>query len=606
MCGILGAVETVGDGRHRAGLHQWVEAAIGGLRHRGPDAEGTVHGDRVHLGSRRLRIHDTSGHADQPFETADGRHVIIFNGAIFNHRDLRDDLRRRGHRFRTDCDTEVLLQALVEWGADVLPRLDGMFAFAWHDRRRGRVLIGRDKLGIKPLYYVRHGEFLLFSSEIKPMLRHPMVPRALNRAAVPEFLAFQFVMPPRTLFRDILVLPPGHCLWFDPGLTEPLRLDAYWQITDGLCDDRSAPSVEEALVDSVRRVWDADRTVGIQLSGGVDSSLVTAISATALGRTDPRTYSVIFDDSRSRYYLPRSEEAYINRVVDQYNTQSHLYLFDQDAVRPALAEAIWWHEAPLHGPSTCLYMLFARAIADQVTVLLTGEGADDIFLGYFADWQFDAVSRSLFKMFVREPTLARLVGADGVASARAQREALAASPRLAAMTPRQRASALTIETVLHGLLARHDRMFMAASIEGRPPFCTDAMVRARFALDDDRVHDGRDGKVVLKDYCARFFGHDFAYRKKIGFSVPFGDWCADPGYWRGYVDRLDHDWVGSLMDTAPLVAHQALPEGADKWSQQNLNMIFAVTQLQLFSDIFFRATSPDTPAAWQAVVPRGA
>lgn len=602
MCGIMGAVSLRPTSDLESIFDAWLTRGLAAMEQRGPDASGRFVERGLALGSRRLRIHDLDSRADQPLLSQDGRRVVIFNGAIFNYRALREELEQLGHVFRTTSDTEVVLAAIEQEGPKAFKRFQGMFSVAWYDRDARRLVLGRDKFGIKPLYTYSANGLFAFASEIKPLLAHPQIPRSLNPDAVAEFVAFQFVAPPDTLFHDIKVFKPGHYVDFiiDDPVPPP---SPYWRIDSGLIGDPGAPSVEEALEVSLRRCWDSDRPVGIQLSGGVDSSLLTALSHDRLGRRNLETYSVIFDDHQIEYYLPRSEERWIQRVAKQFGAANEAHLFSMEEVSPALAESIWYHEHPLYGASSCLYMLLARHIRDKATVLLTGEGADDIFLGYFSDWEFSANPRSFFKTFVNMKLVSELFGPNGEEQAFAKRLALAAEPRLDGMTGLQKASVMTIETVLHGLLARHDRMFMSQSIEGRPPFCTEDMVRARFALDDTEIKDDTVGKLVLKRLAERYFDKDFVYRKKIGFSVPFGDWCANPYVWRGYVERLNFDFLSDLIDVAPLRERLAMPEGAAKWSGQNLNLIFSLTQLQLWHDIFIDSPDPLVPTAWQHVLP---
>ena len=600
MCGILGAVATESVAPW---VEPWLAKGLHALSRRGPDSGGSFVEGNVVLGARRLRIHDLDTRADQPFRSADGSQVVVFNGAIFNYRDLREELRGLGHTFVTTSDTEVAMAALDEWGPGAFSRFDGMFAIAHLDRRSGRLVVGRDRLGIKPLYVHQSDSLLAFASEVKPLLAHPAIPRALRREALPEFVAFQTVMPPRTLFEGIDVLPPGHWLELDVRRGPAPRRHHYWRMDVPTMTPDDAPDVEHALTTSLRQCWDADRDVGIQLSGGVDSSLVTAISYETLGKRDIRTYSVIFDDSEIKYYAPRSEESWIREVAEKYDARNDAYLFDREQVRPAFAEGVWYHEAPLNGPSTCLYMLLAKAIADDVTVLITGEGADDIFLGYFNDWQFSEDPRQLFKMFVGADLIEGLFGKGGVDSAIGSRVDLANADRLAGMTPFQKATVITAETVLHGLLARHDRMFMSQSIEGRPPFCADTVVRSRFGLPDEEIHGPRGGKLAIKKLAARHFGDPFVYRTKIGFSSPFGDWCSDPAWWRDYVDGLDLDKLGDLMDVEPLRARLAMEEGKDKWSGQNLNLLFTLTNFQLWHAMYIESADPLTENAWKEALP---
>lgn len=589
----------------RRQTEQWLSQCDRLLFHRGPDSGGTIIEERVAVGARRLRIHDLSMSADQPFEGQDGRISLVYNGAIFNFRDLRRELESEGYTFTTDGDTEVIATGYAAWGESVFARFDGMFAVAILDRARKRLVLSRDKLGIKPLFLFRNEKFWAFSSEIKPLLAHSEIPREVNREAVSEQLAFQFVMPPRTLFKGIEVFLPGHVASVDLE-TGDTSIRAYWQIDGNLVANENALDIEEALEKSLQRCWDADRPTGVQLSGGVDSSLVCLLSGDRLGVQDYPTFSVLFDDSIAEYYLPRSEEAFIVRIAEQCSLENFSWTFEADEVRPALAEAIWFNEQPLYGPSTALYMLLAREIKKYVTVLITGEGADDIFLGYFQDWDFTLSPEGLFKFFIGRPILEELVGRNGVDQAVAARWDLVNCGRLDGMSLRQKASVATIETVLHGLLARHDRMFMSNSIEGRPPFCTDEMILSRFAMDDNLVHDGRYGKLALKRLLSGYTDHKFAFRKKIGFSAPFGDWCSRASWWNGYVSNIDHDVMSQFVNIDELRRHEALPEGRDKWSNQNLNLVFSLTQLQLWHDIFFGAQDFSTAEAWQRHVPQRA
>ena len=245
MCGIVGTVRVNADVSVDAFARQaerWLTKCDRLLFHRGPDSGGTLIEDRVALGARRLRIHDLSVMADQPFQTADGRIALVFNGAIFNFRDLREELKTEGHAFTTDCDTETIAVGYAAWGERIFERLDGMFAVAILDRSRKRLVLARDKLGIKPLYIVRNSEFWAFSSEIKPLLAHPEVPREVNSDAVSEQLAFQFVMPPRTLFKGIEVFMPGHVASVDL-VTGETETRAYWQIDGDLIESEGAPSL---------------------------------------------------------------------------------------------------------------------------------------------------------------------------------------------------------------------------------------------------------------------------------------------------------------------------------------------------------------------------
>ena len=601
MCGFVGIVHLAASGVCDT---SWLASGNELLTHRGPDAGGLYRDDNVGLASRRLRIHDVDARADQPMSDPTGRYIIVFNGAIFNFLELKQELSALGYTFQTHSDTEVAMLALAHWGRAAFARFDGMFAIAFYDRQRQRILIGRDKLGIKPLYVHQSSTELLFSSEIKPLFHNPRVPRRLNAAAVPEFIAFQTLTPPATLFDGIEVVRPGYGLEVEIANSRVPESFCYWRVEDlAHADRRQIISAEQALEVSLRRCWNADRHVGVQLSGGIDSSLVMALSNKTLGHDDIDTFSVVFDDDQIKYYIPRSEEKYIRQAAGLYGGNLNLHQFGPQQVQRAFAEAIWYHEAPLNGASTCLYMLLARAIHNHVTVLITGEGADDIFLGYFADWNFTADPSSLFKMFVGAPGLTALFGPDGVAAAQASRLAISDDPAMDGLTNHSKATVMTVKAYLHGLLARHDRMFMSHGIEGRPPFCTDEMLAARFALDDHQVQDGQTGKLVLKQLAEKYFTHDFVYRKKIGFSAPFGDWCSSHEWWRGYVDATDLDFVSQFADVTPLRRQRDMPEAKEKWSDQNLNLAFSWMNLRCWHRMFIESDDPASAEAWQKTTP---
>lgn len=583
-------------------IRPWLAQCDRLLFHRGPDSGGAYINENVVLAARRLRIHDLSENADQPFELTDHGVTLVWNGAIFNFRHLRRELEKQGCHFKTDCDSEVLGVGYSHWGDSVFERLDGMFALAILDRNRNRFILARDKLGIKPLFIYRSEKFWAFSSEIKPLLAHPNISKKVNFEAVSEQMAFQFIMPPRTLFKGIDVFLPGHLAIVDFG-TGTTQTRPYWQMSADLVSRVGTEDIEDAFETSLKRCWDSDRSVGVQLSGGVDSSLICLLSQDRLKMNHFQTFSVLFDDSTARFYLPRSEETYIQRISRQCGLQNFSYTFDAEKVRPALAEAIWFNEQPLHGASTVLYGLLAREIKKHVSVIITGEGADDIFLGYFENWNFNLSPEGLFKFFIEKPTLMNLFGDKGFDSAISQRWDLINCPRLDGFTLRQKASVATMETVLHSLLARHDRMFMSNSIEGRPPFCTDKMINARFAMNDELVHNGKTGKLSFKQMLKAYTDHDFAFRKKIGFSAPFGDWCSDPTWWNGYVQAINSDLIAEFANVDALRHHQALPDGREKWSHQNLNLIFSLAQFQLWYDIFFETTDLTNPATWQSRVP---
>jgi len=606
MCGIAGLLTFDPEERPLSG--PWMDRAMDLMVPRGPDAEGRWTDYGITMGARRLRIHDITPRSDQPFISADGAQVIVFNGAILNYRDLQVELRALGHRFRTTSDTEVALAALIQWGAEeAFRRFEGMFAIAWYDRRAKRLVLGRDKFGIKPLYLHRTAKRLVFASEIKPILAHPKIDRCIDPLVLPEQFAYQTIMPPRTIFRDIELLTPGHCLEASVEGSEFRVIErCYWRLDASLVE-RPATwiDIEEIVADSLARCMSMDRRVAIQLSGGVDSSLLAALASNRLGYRETSAYSVIFDESRHHYAQVRSEEPYVRQVVERCGMSLVTSCFDDRAIALSLPEAVWHQETPLYSANTVLYLLHARDMRGKVEVLVSGEGADDIFLGYFDNAVFTDNPLSYTNMYLKPAQLSALFGADGPDQGTARRLDLMADDRLRGMTHAQKASVMTIKTVLHGLLGRQDRMLMAYSIEGRPPYCTEALVRARFAIPDTEIHGSSGGKIKLRQLAARYFGDDFAYRRKQWLAGPVSDWCSNPTIWRPYVDAIDWDVLGAYFNPDPIRRLLAMDEGAAKWSGSNLALAFTAVNFSLWHRMFIESSSTFDKLGWRAFVPLG-
>ena len=595
MCGFTGILSL--NNEHNKYNSIWLDVASNLIAHRGPDSGGSYNDGPFKIAARRLKIHDLSESADQPFVDIRDRYVLCYNGSIFNYKDLRKQLISLNYRFNTESDTEVVLYSLIEWGKAALEKFNGMFTLCFYDKITKNIILARDKLGIKPLYYYIDSKNIIFSSEIKPILMHKSVKREVNKDAVPELFSFQTIMPPQTLFKNIYNLLPGKGIEINKDRVR--KEFTYWDIIS-LIDNENLKymNIEDSLNLSLTRCWDADRNIGIQLSGGVDSSLITAISHDELNIRNIDTYSVIFDDSKIKYYLPRSEESYINTVSKQFNTNSNLYTFNNNQIMSALAESIWHHELPIFGASTCLYLLLSREIKKHTTVIMTGEGADDIFLGYFSNKKLSN-NQSFFKTFCDNNTVLKNFGTNGLESALSSRLDLLNSSKYSKLSNINKTTILTIKSYLHGLLARHDRMFMANGMEGRLPFCTDEMLLNRFSLNDDEIHNKNDGKVIIKKYAEKYFKSEFVYRKKIGFSSPFGDWCADKNIWRGYYDNLSLEFVSEYGNADVIRDHNKLKENKEKWSNQNLNCMFSWINFQTWYEIFFNSKDISNKSAWE-------
>ena len=376
MCGICGLVGTEpGD------VQPMVDAQLGSLAHRGPDARGSFAAERAIIGQNRLAIIDLET-GDPPITNEDQSVAAVLNGEIYNFRELRASLKRGGHAFRSRGDTEVIAHLAEELDAvELARRLDGMFAFAVWDERRRRLVLGRDRVGKKPLFYRASGGRLAFASEIKALLADAAAPRRLNEHAVPAYLTFGYVPTPYTFFEGIRSVPPGHVLTFEPG-GEPV-IERYWEPplagTNGerleLSLHDAATEVRRRLRDAVRRRLVSDVPLGAFLSGGIDSSAVVGLMA---GIVDGPvlTFTIGFED-RHGY----DERPYARLVAERHGTDHHEFVVRPDAV-DLVERLVWHHDQPFGDSSAVPTFLLSEMTRRHVTVALSGDGGDELFAGY--------------------------------------------------------------------------------------------------------------------------------------------------------------------------------------------------------------------------------
>jgi len=393
MCGICG-IYYVDPGQkvERHVLQHMTDALI----HRGPDDEGLYLGDGVGLGMRRLSIIDLVT-GKQPISNEDGSVWIVFNGEIYNHLTLRSELERKGHRFRTRADTEAIVHAYEEYGAHCPEHLNGMFAFAIYDSRSRRLLLARDRLGIKPLYYTFDGRRLVFGSELKSLLRAPGVPREIDFQALDAYLTFEYIPAPLSIFRGVAKLPQAHTLTLEQG---QLRLRQYWDVAFGL-GEAMAKSEQEwgeelvaLLADAVKIRLMSDVPLGAFLSGGLDSSSVVAMMSRAMDRP-VKTFSIGF--SEATY----NELDYARTVARAFGTEHHEEIITPDAV--SLTETLVAHlDEPLGDFSIFPTYMVSRMTRQHVTVALSGDGGDELLAGYDT-----YVADRLARAYVRLPRVLR-------------------------------------------------------------------------------------------------------------------------------------------------------------------------------------------------------
>ena len=539
------------------------------LAHRGPDGEGLVADGPAGLAHRRLAIIDPQG-GRQPLSDETGAVWLACNGEIYNHAGLRRELEEKGHRFRTASDNEVIVHLYEEHEDRCVERLRGMFAFALWDRRRSRLLLARDRLGIKPLYYAEGQDALLFGSEIKSILASGSITAAFDESVLPEYLATRFVSGEETFYRGIRKLLPGHLLTWTPG--GPARPRRYWTIPDpqegeGTTLEEAARGLRLRLEEVVRAHLMSDVPVGLFLSGGLDSSGLALLMAGAGAGTFP-TFSVGFDDQET------SELAYA-RLAAQAARSEHRHV----TVRPeqffAILPRLVWHEdEPIAFTSSVPLYFVSRLAAAHVKVVLTGEGADELFLGYnryrvtawnerlaetywrlvpstlrgstgrlihglprglrrYAERTFlahDPGPRDLFcENFAVFPSFVQrhLLRHPELADEHDPHAGVLRAYQAARGDPLDRMSRADLQTYLVELLMKQDQMSMAASIESRVPYLDHELVEYAAALPARFKLRGWRTKAVLRAALRDLVPRPILTRRKMGFPVPLGRWLRE-------------------------------------------------------------------------------
>lgn len=582
MCGIVGFTTT--PGRRPAGAQRAVLGAMmDAIRHRGPDGDG-VHlaplagaaGPALALGHLRLAILDL-GTGDQPMRSADGRRVIVFNGEIYNYVELREELRAVGQVFRTSSDTEVLLAAWDQWGPDCFARLRGMYAFAIHEPATGRLILGRDPFGKKPLLWFRDGDDLVFASEFAGLAAHPAFCARIDPQGLAHYMRMKYVPGPATLIAGVTQLPPGHWAEFD-GTRLTVRRHYGLPVQAGTPGGPAALPWTEgtvrafagALTDAVRIRLRSDVPLGAFLSGGIDSSAVVAIMARETGRP-VRTFSIGFTEAEY------SELWAARLVAGRFGTDHHELTISPDLFLDKFEEVTWQRGAPLSEMADVPLYYLSKLAAGHVKVVLSGEGSDELLAGYPKHWGdflaeryqrlvpavldpllLDVPHRLLPYRFRRAAILLRAARErDFLARQQAwfglmtAGDAAALCPGLFAgcrpfvweedpgpqVGPVARALAFDKTVWLPGtLLERGDRMTMAASIEGRMPFMDKDLAAFVATLPPQAFLDGRSGKTVLRRAMAGILPDEILTRPKVGFRVPVHEWLR--GRLRGFARDL--------------------------------------------------------------------
>jgi len=621
MCGVAGFVTTTPDSGSVAHLGRMTEA----LRHRGPDDFGFYHDQWAHLGHRRLSIIDVAGGC-QPLLNESGSLVIIYNGEVYNHADLRPALERDGHRYGTRSDTETVLHAYTQHGPACLELFRGMFAFAIWDKNARRLFCARDRLGIKPLYYYWDGRLFAFASEIKALFEHPAISPALDDEILPEVLAFGYASGDRALFRGIRKLMPAHHLTLDLSAREPeLQIQQYWDVqpTPAPSDTDWIAETRRRLEKSVQMRLMSDVPLGMFLSGGIDSTAIAAILKRST--SGPlKTFAVGYD-------IPQfSELSYAAQAARAIGTEHFETTIGPDDFFTALPRLIWHEDEPIAWPSSVSLYFVSKLASEHVKVVLTGEGSDELFGGYeryrWHLWNQSAAHRYAavpygFRRWVRKqatasrllsPSLRRKLGHTFLARdnslealfldnfycafSRLDRGRLLLAPdsaydhyldhfnRSVASSTLQRILYADQKTYLVELLMKQDQMSMACSIESRVPFLDHTLVEFAASIPDQLKIHGSVQKYVLKKAVHDLVPRSILRRPKMGFPTPLRQWLREPCSEPVYQALQSRDgWLATHFDRKQVAA---LIERHRSGAEDATDRIWRLLNLQLWADLF--------------------
>jgi asparagine synthase (glutamine-hydrolysing) len=637
MCGIAGLYRFDPAARVEPAL---VGAMGARLAHRGPDEEGVFVGENVGLAHRRLSIIDlAAGH--QPLFNEDQSVVVVFNGEIYNHRDLRTTLQARGHRFATRSDTEVILHGYEERGEDSVSDLRGMFAFALWDRRRRRLVLARDRVGIKPLYYYQGPDFLAFASEIKALLVCPGVPRELDSEALDLYLSLRYVPGPRTLFKGIRKLEPGHLLVRDGYGSWSKR---YWDLplpSPGPHDAAAAARrFEETLEESVRLHLMSEVPLGVFLSGGLDSTAVLALLTRVARGERLKTFTVGYEPSTADA-VEANEFDYARLAAESFGAEHQEIRLGDEQFQDTLADVVWHLDEPVADPACVPLFHVSRLARSEITVVLSGEGADEILGGYPIYRRMLGIERAqrwagsplaalapLAARSAAQPRLRQFLRSTGLPLERRYRGVSRAFLPETKATLLGRAapddllddifgrryaavqSASALERMLYvdtkiwlpdDLLVKADKMTMANSQELRVPFLDHHVVELAAAAPSALKVNGSGSKLLLRQAMNGIVPRAIIERSKKGFPVPtvpllqrLGGFTRELLLGRDSAcrSRFDAGVVARLLDE-----HE---RGKARWDQE----LWSLLVFELWHGIFLdRRIEPGAEAANRRAAP---
>lgn len=628
MCGICGKLYFDGS---RPVEPVVIDAMTDVMDHRGPDDRGTFIGKGIGLGHRRLSIIDLSPLGRQPMSNEDGSVSVVFNGEIYNYLPLRDELIKRGHSFKSATDTEVIVHAYEEYGTDFVTRFNGMFAIGIWDNRKKELVLVRDRLGVKPLYYHKNSNFISFASEIKALLVDPAVGRSVDIQALSNFLTLHYVPGPRTMFSGIMKLQPGHMMTVRNGKVD---IERYWEVKKEpslvKCmgqarEEDLADHLYSALNESVKKRMQSDVPIGALLSGGLDSSAILGLMTELAGRPVPSFtvgYSEAGDDRISEF-------RYSRKVAKHFQSQYKEVVVTASKFLDFLPMAVWHQDEPIGEPASIpLYFVSKLAKDNGVTVLLTGEGSDELFAGYNRHWGEivsgyyqlmpgvvrDTLLKKLIFMLPRMPLLKKGHRSMSIGDFKerymswhtvfteemkseifnGQRERMDTFSDVYERYGGRIEDLSNLDKILYldlnvwlpdDLLMKKDKMGMATAIEARVPFLDYTFVELAFQIPSNMKVKRLATKYILKKAMERLLPKEIIYRKKEGFPTPISGWI------RGELRDFTMDTLcsqGALSHG--LFSRSAVRRLVDahmKGTEDHNRLLFPLLNFEIWHKLFF-------------------
>lgn len=607
MCGIAG---FMGQVENRADVIRNMTEVI---THRGPDSDGFFTDDNISMGFRRLSIIDL-GAGHQPIYNEDKSLVITFNGEIYNYKNLRKELIAKGHKFYTDTDSEVLVHGFEEWKEDMLPKLRGMFGFAIYNTKDNSLFIARDFFGIKPMHYTQIGNDFVYASEIKSILEYPKFEKKFNRKALDSYLSFQYAVPPETFFEGVYCLMPGHYLWYKDGEVETTRyFEARFNPNEEMTEEEAVDRIEKVFENSVNAHKIADVEVGCFLSSGVDSSYVSTYFA------DQKTFTVGFDFGE-KY----NEISWAKNLSEKIGVEHHTHLISSEEFWDAVPTVQYHMDQPLADPSCIALYFVSRLASHYVKVVLSGEGADELFGGYtcYNDPRVFKIYQTIVPHCIRKAIraicrkLPDIKGRDYLIRAcdkleeryignafmydYKQKQELLKDPSIATrpqdLTRKYyyrcrkyddvtKMQYLDINMWMVGdILLKADRMSMANSLELRVPFLDKEVFKVASSLPTKLRCNKHNTKYAMRKAAVRHMPEATAEKEKLGFPVPTRVWLRDEKYYNVVKTKFKGKTAEKFFNTDVLVSWL---DSHFSGKEDNSRRVWTIYVFLVWYDIYF-------------------